>query len=264
MGKSFYAFIFIFYSLVCTGADSLDRESRDNAQKRSLKILTYNVRNCVGLDKLTDYQRIADIIKRLDADVVALQELDSATSRSKNIVVLNELAARTNLFPSYSASIGFQGGKYGIGVLTREKPVSRCVIGLPGKEEKRSLLIVELKDFVLCCTHLSLTREDRLASVEIINQAVDKYSKPVFLAGDLNTEPGSAELKSLEKTWTMLNDPNMLTFPANNPDKCIDYIMVHKKDKFCVNAIETKVGPESVASDHRPVWVNFKLIKNQK
>lgn len=264
MGKSIVAFVFIFYSMVCLGADSRDPESQDNAQRGSLKILTYNVRNCVGLDKSTDYQRIADIIKRIDADVVALQELDSATSRSKNIVVLNELAARTNLFPSYSASIGFQGGKYGIGVLTREKPVSRCVIGLPGKEEMRSLLIVELKDFVICCTHLSLTREDSMASVEIINLAVGKYSKPVFLAGDLNTEPGSAELKSLEKTWTMLSDPNMLTFPANNPDKCIDYIMFHNNDNFSVSAVESKVEPESVASDHRPVWVNFKLIKNQK
>ena len=120
MGKSIVAFVFIFYSLVCLGADSRDPESQDNAQNGSLKILTYNVRNCVGLDKSTDYQRIADVIKRIDADVVALQELDSATSRSKNIVVLNELAARTNLFPSYSASISFQGGKYGIGVLTRE------------------------------------------------------------------------------------------------------------------------------------------------
>jgi len=67
------------------------------------------VRNCIGLDNITDYQRVADIISTIKPDVVALQELDSATLRSGKIIVLNELALRTKLYPVFGASINYQG-----------------------------------------------------------------------------------------------------------------------------------------------------------
>jgi len=57
-------------------------------RKRNFTILSYNVRNCRGMDDSTDYQRVAAIIKRNKPDVVALQELDSATRRSDGVVVL--------------------------------------------------------------------------------------------------------------------------------------------------------------------------------
>lgn len=225
----------------------------------TVKIMSYNVRNCVGLDKITDYKRIADIITHSHADVIAIQELDSATTRSKGIVVLNELAADTKMFPGYSASIDFQGGKYGIGILTKEKPLSLKKVPLPGREEKRSLLIAELQDFVVFCTHLSLTKEDRLLSVEIINVVANQYQKPVFVAGDLNTEPGSEELINLEKKWTVLNNQQDLTFPANEPNRCIDFILYQKDKKYDVNVLESRVEPQSVASDHRPVTVRLSV-----
>jgi endonuclease/exonuclease/phosphatase family metal-dependent hydrolase len=75
----------------------------------TLKILTYNVRNCKGMDNVTDYERVAKVIKRINADVVAIQELDSVTVRSKQIDVLAELARKTGMVPTYHASIKFQG-----------------------------------------------------------------------------------------------------------------------------------------------------------
>ena len=91
------------------------------------------------------------------------------------------------MFGTYNASIDFQGGKYGIGILTKEKPVKTTSVSLPGREEKRSFLLVEMKDYVFCCTHLSLTEEDRMTSVEIINKITAAYKpKPVFLCGDFN------------------------------------------------------------------------------
>jgi endonuclease/exonuclease/phosphatase family metal-dependent hydrolase len=93
------------------------------AGDNTITILSYNVRNCLGLDNAVNYQRVADVINRANADIVALQELDSATSRSKGVSVLNELATLTGMIPTYRASIDFRGGKYGIGVLSREKPL---------------------------------------------------------------------------------------------------------------------------------------------
>ena len=47
-------------------------------KEETIKILSYNVRNCRGMDNITSYQRIADVITRTAPDFVALQELDSA------------------------------------------------------------------------------------------------------------------------------------------------------------------------------------------
>ena len=49
-----------------------------------LKLMTYNVRNANGLDGVRSYQRIADVIRKANSDVVAVQELDSITLRSGN------------------------------------------------------------------------------------------------------------------------------------------------------------------------------------
>ena len=229
--------------------------SGDNA----ITILSYNVRNCRGLDNSVNYQRVADIINKTNADIVALQELDSATSRSKGVSVLNELATLTGMIPTYRASIDFRGGKYGIGILSREKPLKIEGVALPGKEEQRSVLIVEMKNYALACSHFSLTEADRLVSAEIIDQLTLKYSKPVFLAGDLNANPRSSVIKAFSNNWQFLNDTTELTFPANKPTECIDYIMARKQTGYSFNVIKTMVGNEPLASDHLPVLVKVRI-----
>lgn len=156
-----------------------------------IRILSYNIRNGIGMDEVPDYDRIAHAIRRIDPDCVALQELDSATERSQGKVVLDELAKRLGMYASYGSSIDYQGGKYGIGILSKEKALRKETVPLPGSEEKRSLLVVELPGYVMCCTHWSLTPSDRLSSIDIINKVTEKYTtKPVFLAADFPT-PGS-------------------------------------------------------------------------
>jgi endonuclease/exonuclease/phosphatase family metal-dependent hydrolase len=245
-----------FIILLCI---SFNQAKEPVIPRSTLKILSYNVRNCRGMDDKTDYKRVAEVITRISPDIVALQELDSATQRSNGKVVLNELASLTGMYETYSASVSYQGGKYGIGILTREKPVSWEIIRLPGSEERRSLLILELKNLVICCTHFSLTEEDRLASVKIINAALKKFSKPVFLAGDFNAVPESEVIKSIGHDWYMLNNPAKPTIPSDDPKRCIDYIFAANFTGHKFETIQTVVEPESVASDHLPVWVEVKI-----
>ncbi|HOS73513.1 MAG TPA: endonuclease/exonuclease/phosphatase family protein [Bacteroidales bacterium] len=232
-----------------------------NKQKSTLtvKILSYNVRNCRGMDEVVDYQRVADVIRRIDAEVVALQELDSATQRSGGVVVLDELARLTGMYQTFGASIDYQGGKYGIGILTKEKPVSWKRIPLPGREEARSLLIVELKDLVLGCTHFSLNQEDRLASAGIVSSSFSGYDKPVFLAGDLNAVPESEVMKRFESYWNILTNTSVPTIPSDKPSKCIDYILGLKSDGRTFVTNKTVVEDEPVASDHLPVWAEIEV-----
>jgi len=226
-----------------------------------ITILSYNVRNCRGLDNTVNYQRVADVIKKTNADIVALQELDSATTRSKGISVLNELARLTGMIPAFHASIDFQGGKYGIGILSKQKPLKIESMALPGKEEQRSVLVVEMKDYALACSHFSLTEPDRLTSIGIVDQLTSTYKKPVFFAADLNDTPGSSAINALTKNWQFLNDTTQLTFPADKPVKCIDFIMVRKQANHSFKVIKTVVENEPVASDHLPVWVKVKIEK---
>lgn len=232
------------------------------AKENDLKILSYNVRNARGMDDVTDYDRVANVIKRINADCVALQELDSATERSSGVIVLDELAKRTNMHATYNKSIDYQGGGYGIGILTKEKPIRKESIPLPGREETRSLLVVEMPDYVICCTHWSLTQEDRVNSVEKINELLEKQTnKPVFLAGDLNAVPESEEMQKLTQKWTFLNDISQPTIPVVSPTKCIDYVLAMDNPKFKFNILETKVENEPMASDHLPVWVTINIQK---
>ncbi|HPM87465.1 MAG TPA: endonuclease/exonuclease/phosphatase family protein [Bacteroidales bacterium] len=252
--------VFVVFFSLATGCEK-NKPENEPVSALTVKILSYNVKNCQGMDGVVSYQRVADVIKRIDAEVVALQELDSATQRSKGVVVLDELARLTGMYRTYGASIDYQGGKYGIGILTKEKPLSWKRVPLPGREEPRSLLIVELKDIVFGCTHFSLTEEDRLSSAYIVSNSLKDYTKPVFLAGDLNAIPESSVIQSIENYFTILNKTTSPTSPSNNPSKCIDYILGLKKQGTVFTTKQTVVEQEPVASDHLPVWAEIGINK---
>ena len=232
---------------------------RTGSKDKEITILSYNVRNCRGLDNVVNYERVANVIRKTGADIVALQELDSATIRSNGVSVLNELAKLTGMVATYRASIDYQGGKYGIGILTRQKPLKVEGMSLPGREEQRSVVLVEMKNYVLACTHFSLTQADRIKSVELIDSLTKDLKKPVFLAGDLNATPASTEIKAFSQNWEFLSDTTRLTIPANRPTSCIDYIMARKQAGHTFKVLSTVVENEPVASDHLPVWVRLRM-----
>lgn len=223
------------------------------------RIMSYNIRNAVGLDKKTDYNRIASIIDKVSPDVVALQELDSITYRSIATDVLKEIADITRMHYVYAPAISFQGGKYGIGILSKERPKTTSSIPLPGSEEARVLLMVEFEDYIVFATHLSLTKEDRIKSIQIINHQAEHHNKPIVLAGDLNATPDSDEIKLLSQNWKFINNPKVTTFPADKPNKTIDYIAGYTAKGEVYSVHQNHVLNEPVASDHRPILADIRL-----
>ncbi len=226
--------------------------------ENTIRVMSYNIRNAIGMDNAVDYQRIADVITQTMPDVVALQELDSVTNRSNGVDVLSKLSSLTAMYSVFGASIAYDGGKYGIGVLSKEKPVTWKRIPLPGREEARSLLLVEFKDYVLGCTHFSLNSDDRQASVPIINQAVRDYNKPVILAGDINAVPLSPELKAFQGNWAILSDTARFTIPSDKPTRTIDYILGYTPKGFTYSVWQTRVL-NTLASDHLPLFADIRL-----
>lgn len=202
------------------------------AHAQQVNILSYNVHNCIGMDKEYNYRRIANVISQTSPDIVALQELDSVTVRNKGIHALGELEKLTGMHGTYAAAIPFQGGSYGIGILSREIPIQYKIIPMPGREEKRTLIIAEFKDYVFCATHQSLTPEDQLLAVPLIEKALQNVDKPIFMAGDMNSAPASAPQLELAKHFATLNDTTSYTFPADRPNRCIDYIYGYSKNGY--------------------------------
>ncbi len=221
--------------------------------------MSYNAHNGIGMDGVTDYGRIAQIIAQQKPDVVGLQELDSITGRSKGLNVLKEIASEALMHWSFAGAIDYDGGKYGIGILSKQKPLKTHSVALPGRDERRTALIAEFEDYIFCNTHLSLNSEDRLSSIDILQKELSKYSKPVFLVGDINAEPDSPELKKLQESFTLISKPKQMTYPADSAEVCIDYIMGLTKSADQYVAGYSQVLSEPLASDHLPLVANVML-----
>ena len=223
----------------------------------SLRIMSYNVRNGIGMDSKQDYERVAAVISEVNPDVIALQELDSMTRRSKNTYVLERIARYTGMNYVYGAAIDYDGGKYGIGIMSKEKPLKVKNVPLPGSEEARTLLIVEFKEYVFLATHLSLTASDQLASIDIVLKEIKKTKKPVFMAGDMNSIPVSPTQVAIRKYFETFTDSNWKTCNG----ECIDFIYGYKNKKATVSVINRVLVEDYVASDHCPIFVDVRYRK---
>lgn len=229
------------------------------------RLMSYNIRNGIGMDNQRDLQRVADVIRAYAPDVVAVQEVDSMTARSGQRDVLGELATLTGMIPIYAPAIDFDGGKYGVGILCRQQPLSVERRALPGREERRTVVAAEFPGYVFACTHLSLTEADRMLSLPILKEVASRIpAKPFFLSGDFNAEPGEDFIQTLTASFTILTDTTVRTYPADVPDITIDYIVCHNdrpSDRPKKTSIFNLPSSISEASDHRPVYTDITYRK---
>lgn len=230
-------------------------------EDNSIRLMSYNIRNSKGLDNKTDYDRIANVILDVAPDIIGIQELDSVTGRSNGDDVLDILSRKTLMFSTYGSTINYDGGRYGIGILSKEKPIRVIKVPLPCKDEPRVLLIVELKDYYFGNTHFSLNSEDRMKAVDIIRNEVKKLdsAKPFFLVGDLNDTPESEVVTSIMSEFKTLVPNNQYTYPADNPNKRIDYILGYDSSVGWSLLTDKGIIDEKVASDHRPLFADIRI-----
>lgn len=228
-------------------------------------MMSYNVRNGNNIDNNFNLRRASSVIESQTPDIVALQELDSITVRSGYKDILLRYSELTSMHHTYATAIPYDGGSYGIGILSKEKPLAVKRIPLPGREESRVLLVTEFKKYIFCSTHLSLTPEDQMISLSIIDSVARTAKKPFFVAGDFNFAPQSEQYKTLQNTFDILTPTDGGTYPANEPVNCIDYIVFSKNGPFRIEDFSGRVVEAPTQSDHRPVIVDVKIgPKTQK
>lgn len=250
--------IILLFLISCLALFNIEAQTYPQ-RENTHRLMSFNIQHGEGMDRKIDIERIGNVILDANPEVVGLQEVDSVVNRSGNIDIMKLLAEQTGMHPVFGYSILHGGGKYGNGMLTKEKPIGVIKINLPGASEARTALIVELNRYVVVNTHLSLTNDERLESVKIITEAIRDYDKPVFLMGDLNAEPGDDPIEHLEKEWQILTNTNAKTFPSTEPKVTIDYVLGYKGKGETYAKFQSRVLEDKITSDHRPLFVDIRL-----
>jgi endonuclease/exonuclease/phosphatase family metal-dependent hydrolase len=164
------------------------------------------------------------------------------------------------MYSTFGPAIPLTGGKYGVAILSKEKPISYHNIPLPGSE-KRTLLVCEFEEYVFACTHLDLEEANRLTSLDIILEEAARWDKPFFICGDWNDQPSSTLITKMKKSFVFLNNitnnSTNYTFPARTPNRIIDYIASYGRVVKSIRKRQVINEPE--ASDHRPVLVEIRM-----
>lgn len=244
------------------------------SQTYGFTILTYNIYH--GEDPYNrgkaNIDSVAKLINTYKPDFVMLQEVDSMTNRlagvyGQRINWMKELGKKTGMHEYFAKAITFSDGGYGEGLLSRKK-LKFTTVQLPAPKggEDRSMISVEYplgknKKIIVAGTHLCHEyEENRIAQLKLINESFAATGFPYILAGDLNLTPVSEEYKQeIQSKWidaAVAINKSENTFSSKEPERRIDYVLLDKKAKWQVTAVE--VIPV-MYSDHMPVVVKLRL-----
>lgn len=234
-----------------------------------VRVLSFNIFHGATTKGDFDLDVIAKVINDVNPDLVALQEVDFKTKRSRRYDLSTELGWRTKMSPLFGKAMSFDDGEYGVGILSKFGFLQTRNVALPFSPENEPRTALEVltqlpsKDtIVFIGTHFDSLKDDkdRIDQAKKINELVSLNKYPTILAGDLNDIPESTPINILEKVWSSsynMENPKF-TFPSGNPLKKIDYIMFYPKNRWKV--LETKVINDSIASDHCAYLIILELL----
>ena len=245
---------------------------QDTSQSAVIRVLCYNIHhaNPPSRPDVIDVNAIADVIKKEQPDVVALQEVDVYTTRSgKSLHQADEIGRLTGMKAYFAKAIDFAGGEYGVAILSKhpmEAGQNHPLPTVPGTNgELRTLATAVItlhsgKKFLFASTHLDAQQNDqnRIIQAEKVVEILQKENLPIILAGDFNATPSTPPINIFDKYFkrSCMGDCGF-TIPVDNPTKTIDFIVYAPAERFGV--VEQRVIPETYASDHRPVLAVLRL-----
>ena len=242
----------------------------NNRDSKIVKILSFNILHGETTKGDFDFDAIAKVIIDTDPDLVALHEVDFKTNRAKNYDLATELGWRVKMAPIFGRAMYYDGGEYGEAILSKYTFLNFRNVALPHSPGNEPRVAIEITTVIssgdtiaFVGTHLDHLRDekDRVDQVKKINEVFSINKYPTILAGDLNAKPKSNPINILEEIWGVSYDKTnpKPTFPSDNPEIKIDYVIFYPKNKWKV--IETQVIQDSIASDHCAYLVILELLK---
>lgn len=220
-----------------------------------ITLATYNIHGCVGMDGRFDVSRIVRVLREIDPDVIALQEVEHHDVDGLDL--LEHLAAQTGLNPIAGPTLLREQRAYGNALLTR-LPVSEVYpvdLSLPGREPRGAIEVIldwQGRSFQVIATHLGLLPGERRQQTRRLLGLLEAAETDVAaLLGDLNEWLlWGRPLRWLHRQFSPT--PPLRTFPSRFPVFALDRIWV--RPNACMQQIETHDTPLArVASDHLPL-----------
>lgn len=233
-----------------------------NAQ---VKVMSYNIHYCVGMDNKNSMKGIVDVIKKAEPDIVGLQEI-------RDSLMAEEIARLAGMKVVFGPSLGKMDG-YGDAILSKYPFEWNGNYSIPSASSSRYQAMAVTIDFSakskrlgkirLINTHFDWlstigSKNARLATVDVIEEAFFRNSTvPTILTGDLNSEPNSEVVDKLKKYgWINCSDDGIYkTYNSTNPTKQIDYILCRPMNKWKIANFSVMYG--ELSSDHLPVIANL-------
>ncbi len=237
--------------------------ARDKKQK--LTVLSYNVHHCNPPEKpgVIDIDAIAAVVRKSDADLVALQEIDVNTGRSGKRNQASEIALKAGYTSFYfGKAMDYDGGGYGVLILSKyplQETTTHPLPGMSGSQAEPRVLATALlslpngEKIRFGSTHLDAQRADsnRILQVGEINRIAAAYPEPFIVAGDFNAVETNPVIQTLDSLFTRTCRPCEPTIEEGGQPVAIDFIAFRPGDRFSIDRHE--VLPEKKASDHQPV-----------
>ncbi len=221
------------------------------------RVASYNIRKAVGRDYRRDPARVLAVLRAINADVVALQEVDRRFGRRTSALPPAMLAAQTDLeivdLAHRPESIGWHGNAI---LLRRGTEVQDThTLSLPGLEP-RGAVVVDLPELRVVGVHLALLRRDRQAQVARIAAFLARLPhKPTLIMGDFNEWSRRGRNLSALDAQFHLHTPGH-SFPSVKPLVGLDKIALSRELVFKDSGVHSCDAARR-ASDHMPIWAEI-------
>jgi endonuclease/exonuclease/phosphatase family metal-dependent hydrolase len=252
------------------------RPTRRPSTQQTVRVMTYNVHSCRGMDGKLSVERIARVIAHYEPDVVALQELDVRRRRTGEIDQAQVIANILEMEFHFHPALILEEERYGDAVLSRYPMRLIKAGGLPGlrrapyREPRGALWVaisVEGRDIQLINTHLGLSRRERRLQADALLGpewlAHQECQSPMILCGDFNALPGSIVCRKFERRLqdaqrALMHHRPRGTWFGRYPIHRIDHVFID--GALLVRSVEVpRTMLTRIASDHLPLIVDLTL-----
>jgi endonuclease/exonuclease/phosphatase family metal-dependent hydrolase len=227
---------------------------------------SYNIHKAVGLDRRRDPERILNVLREVNADVVALQEVDRRYGRRMAVLPLDAIRSATDYVPVPLSMKPDSLGWHGNAILVRKgiDLVEAAAVPLPVLEPRgaiRADLVLEGRRFRVVGMHLDLSGLRRRHQVRsVLSHCAGCTDRvPTVMMGDFNewAQRGGC-LREFDAAWRVLAPGR--SFPSRRPMALLDRIVV--SGEWDVAGTNVHHSPLSaVSSDHLPVFAALSLPK---
>lgn len=225
-----------------------------------VRVLTWNVHGGLGLDGVRDFSRIVDRIAAIDADIVALQEVEGRNrgGRSLPMAIIRD---RLGLEGITASTITAADGDYGQVLLSRWPLVDAVThdLSIAGFEPRRAIAATACTpagEVRVIATHLGLRFGERSQQVRALCAALDD-ERPTVLMGDFNDwlRYRSAQVL-IEQAFAEFT--TLRTYPARVPLFALDRIFCRPAGMLMRAEVFTS---ERLFSDHLPLSATLRLCR---